>query len=236
MKLLYVSLFTCISITYAQSISVNNCILPTSFDKAMISNPDDEENYAEFVSLTPDTLFLNHVKETYYAFINNISTLFHEQLLIPKIIHQIWIGPRPFPEKALKWKESWQKMHPDWEYKLWTNADVQHFDFANKKYFNQATNWGEKADILRYELVYRFGGLYVDIDFECLKPFDWLHHCCDFYAGIQAIPLLFNHKLRVANGLIAARPEHPILAHAIARIKDFRQGPKVSTRTGPRLF
>ena len=100
------------------------------------------------------------------------------------------MGPHPFPKEAKAWQETWQNLHPDWEYKLWTNEDVELLDFENITYYNEAKNWGEKADILRYEILYRFGGLYADIDQSCLKPFDILHHTCDFYTGVHALPLM----------------------------------------------
>lgn len=210
--------------------------LPQSFDQAMISTEDDIEEYDLFLKETPDKFFLDILKEKYNYFINHIEELSQENPKIPKIIHQIWIGPNPFPKKAHTWKKTWQELHPEWEYKLWTNIDVKNLDLKNKKYFDEAINWGEKADILRYEILYQFGGVYVDVDFESLKPLDWLHHSCDFYAGIHAIPLLFKKKLRINNGIIAARPNHPILKRAIARIKNFRTQPKVSKRTGPEFF
>lgn len=37
---------------------------------------------------------------------------------IPKIIHQIWIGPKPAPSR---WMRSWRKKNPDWKYILWDN-------------------------------------------------------------------------------------------------------------------
>jgi mannosyltransferase OCH1-like enzyme len=30
----------------------------------------------------------------------------------------------------------------------------------------------KKTDILRFEILYQFGGLHKDTDFECLKPID----------------------------------------------------------------
>jgi mannosyltransferase OCH1-like enzyme len=213
-----------------------NITLPHSFDQAMISTDTDKKEYDLFLTETPDKIFLDLLKEKYHFFINHIEELMQESPKIPKIIHQIWIGPNPFPTKALKWKDSWQKIHPEWEYKLWTDADVIALNLKNKKYYDEAKNWGEKADILRYEILYRFGGVYVDVDFESLKPLDWLHHSCDFYAGIHAIPLLFKNNLRINNGIIGAKPQHPILKKALANVKNFRTQPKVSKRTGPEFF
>ena len=38
---------------------------------------------------------------------------------IPKIIHQIWIGPKPIPDQYKEFSQKMIEMHPDWEYHLW---------------------------------------------------------------------------------------------------------------------
>jgi mannosyltransferase OCH1-like enzyme len=104
---------------------------------------------------------------------------------IPKIIHQIWLGG-PLPATYKRWQETWQKKHPDWHYKLWTDLDLVDFPFTDRSRFERALDIREKADILRYDILLHFGGLYVDIDFECLKSFEPIHATCDFYTGLQA--------------------------------------------------
>lgn len=157
---------------------------------------------------------------------------------IPKIIHQIWIGPRPLPAACKKFQATWIKVHPDWEYKLWTNEDIENFELTNKKLYDQSTNWGQKSDIARYEILYRFGGLYIDTDFECFFPFDLFHHTCDFYAGI-----VDNRpsKFLIANGLIGSVPYHPILKAIIDNMtldKTEDQGDRnrIMETTGPYYF
>ena len=78
----------------------------------------------------------------------------------------------------------------------------------NQSLYASATNYGAKADILRVEILSRFGGLYVDVDVQALKPFDHLHHCYDLYAGIESLEFLW---LSLNNGVIGARANHPIL-------------------------
>ena len=147
------------------------------------------------------------VKNLYDTYISSIE--YDSQPRIPKTIHQIWLGS-PFPKKYLAWQKSWQKYHPDWEYKLWTDKDVEEFGLINKKWFDQARNYGQKADIARYEILYRLGGVYVDTDFECLQPFDILHHTCDFYVGIAQ-----ETGFKLFNGLIGSVPGNPILKECI---------------------
>jgi inositol phosphorylceramide mannosyltransferase catalytic subunit len=146
----------------------------------------------------------------------HLSITVSEAPRIPKIIHQIWIGG-PLPQKYLALQETWKKFHPDWEYRLWTDADLASFPFTDRARFEQATNLAEKADIFRYEILYQYGGLYVDTDFECLKAFDLLHHMCDFYAGLEAI-YYSRSPVKMGNALIASTPGHPILRKCLEKI------------------
>ncbi len=153
---------------------------------------------------------LRNIFQHIYA-VNKKNDVVATQPRIPLKIHQIWIGPRPVPEKFLWLMESWKKHHPEWEYKLWTNADLEKFPFVNKAAFDATPNWGMKSDILRYEILYQYGGLYVDLDFECRAPFDLLHYQYDFYTGLCS-----PHE--ICNALIAAAPGSPVMAKTVDSI------------------
>lgn len=137
---------------------------------------------------------------------------------IPKIFHQIWIGPKPFPEKYRKWQKTWSTV-AGWQYKLWTNEDVANYPLINRDLFEKAANIGEKADILRMEILCKEGGVYIDTDFECLQPqaFDLLNESYDFYSGITPLD---GKVLLIANGLIASVPGHPILRSYLENLKN----------------
>lgn len=153
--------------------------------------------------------------------------------LIPKVIHQIWLGS-PFPEKYIAWRDTWLQLHPDWKYILWTDKDIEKLNLVNKKMYMTSSNYGEKSDIARVEILYRFGGLYIDTDFECLKSFDVLHHCCEFYAGLDEGPTA------AFNGLIGSRKHHPLLKAYIENMKreahENDTTDEIEIRTGPHYF
>lgn len=152
---------------------------------------------------------------------------------IPKIIHWIWLGS-PLPERCAKLQKSWKTMHPDWVFKLWTDKDVKDFKLQNQEFYDRATNWGEKSDIFRYEILYRHGGLYIDTDFECIKPFDILHHTCDFYTGIG-----YLYDVYLYNGLIGTVPGHPIIKACIDNMNPIgapNDYDAIQYRTGPGHF
>lgn len=148
--------------------------------------------------------FLRHMYQK-----NNISKLQRSETpRIPKIIHQIWVGS-PFPEKYRHWQKTWQKMGPGWKYMLWTDTEIAALDLKNKALYNQSKNYGAKSDIARMEILYRYGGIYVDTDFECLKPalFNELNHYYDFYTGMHPI----DSGILLENALIASAPGNPIV-------------------------
>ncbi len=160
------------------------------------------------------------------------SGLKYQVLKIPKIIHQIWLGGL-VPKKYAKWMSTWSEHHPDWTYILWTDDDIQYLRLFNRDLFNKAKNYGEKSDILRVELINLFGGLYIDTDYECLKPLDQFHHCNSFY--VSAIPY-GGVGFATNNALIAAPPRHPLLKKLVETMKKSAKFPDLSNRTGPIYF
>ncbi|HZW61714.1 MAG TPA: glycosyltransferase [Candidatus Babeliales bacterium] len=112
--------------------------------------------------------------------------------------------------------------------------DVKHvFPLRNQIYYDKARNLGEKSDILRLEMVEKFGGLYVDVDFECKASFEQLHRCYDFYTGLQPISI---NAVVLGIALFASIPHHPVLQDYIANIANNSKHRLVIERTGPIAF
>ena len=181
----------------------------------------------------PKSFFLT-LKNSY----NNNKLRVENSLLpirIPRVFHQIWIGPRPFPEKYKRWQKTWQSI-PGWTYKLWTDKEVEQFPFFNKAAFYAEKNLGARADILRLEILYREGGVYVDTDFECLKPeiFNVLNSSYDFYCGMPPLEL----RLLINNAIIGAVPKHPIIQGCLEYIpvQQANTKPDDIVARGPGLF
>ncbi len=131
----------------------------------------------------------------------------------PQTIHQIWIGKKPFPEKYKAWQKTWQSI-PGWNYKLWTDKEVESYPLINRHLYNAEKNIGARADILRFEILYKEGGVYVDMDYECLRPelFDILSYYYDFYCGLTPLDL---GQFTLNNAIIASIPGHPIIKACI---------------------
>jgi mannosyltransferase OCH1-like enzyme len=155
---------------------------------------------------------------------------------IPKIIHQIWIGST-VPEQFKKFQKSWQFNHPDWDYHLWTQEDIAMLHLQNADLIAKSHNPGEISDIMRYEILYRFGGVFLDMDFECLNPLDELHYRYDFYIGIQPLD---SGLVQLGIGIIGSIPGHPLLKRVIEELRANYHNPllhnNAPARTGPLFF
>jgi len=133
--------------------------------------------------------------------------------VIPKKIHQIWIGGK-IPDKFKRLSETWTQFNPDWEYKLWGDEDIEGLNMINKKLYDRAKNVGIKSDILRYEILYKFGGICPDTDFECLKSFNDLIYLNLFTGnGYSTFPHVYC-------GLIGTIPEHEIFKRVLTELKN----------------
>jgi mannosyltransferase OCH1-like enzyme len=93
---------------------------------------------------------------------------------IPNIIHQSWKDEHiPYDIYKKSWVDSWAIQHPNWERMFWT--DEQNRQLVKTHYpefysFYQSLNPGiKKADFCRFLYMHKYGGVYVDLDFICLK-------------------------------------------------------------------
>ncbi len=103
---------------------------------------------------------------------------------IPKIIHYCWFGGNEVPEKDRRCIESWKKYCPDYEIIQWNE---QNYDVTQNQYMKEAYEsgrWAFVTDYARLDIVYRFGGVYLDTDVEIIRSFDELLELNGF-AGIE---------------------------------------------------
>ena len=131
---------------------------------------------------------------------------------IPKVIHQVWIGGK-IPEKYKRWTESWLVHNPDYDYILWDDRKVQDLSIVSTKVYMSQVNLGAKSDILRYYILEKFGGIYADTDFECLRPIPTRLLCSSGFAGLG-----YDNKPVVLNGLIGSEPGSRILQYILDRL------------------
>jgi mannosyltransferase OCH1-like enzyme len=71
--------------------------------------------------------------------------------------------------------QTWKEKHPDYQFYEWNNETIQSFPFKTQKQISQM--WGREryngvSDLIRYEILHRYGGFVAPADSECLQPID----------------------------------------------------------------
>jgi mannosyltransferase OCH1-like enzyme len=146
--------------------------------------------------------------------------------VIPRIFHQIWLGPDPFPREYVGYQRSWTRRHPGWELRLWTEDDLPG-DLERKEIYERLRRPAERSDLLRFELLARHGGVYLDADFECLRSLEPLLEGVTFFCA-------YNDPGRVNNAIVGSVRGHPLVVRAIRELRPRETfGPVDKGGTGP---
>ena len=130
--------------------------------------------------------------------------------MIPRVLHHIWVGPRPVPDH---WIKAWRQMHPTWTLRLWREADLADLPMGNRGLFDDfmaAGCWHGASDIARVAILQAEGGVYVDVDSKPLVTFERAPFmAAGFFAAYEPLNSIPG---RIANGTIGSEANHPILA------------------------
>lgn len=102
-----------------------------------------------------------------------------------KIIHYIWLGGKKKPRIIKKCIRTWRRFMPDYEIKEWneSNVDLDLCPFVREAY--NAKKYAFAADVIRFDVLARYGGLYFDVDVRMLQPLYSLIDECDAFAGYE---------------------------------------------------
>jgi hypothetical protein len=158
--------------------------------------------------------------------------------VIPLKIYQTW-HTKLLPKKMFENVKLMKIMHPRFEYYLFDDNDCRNFIKNNFNQdvlfaFDKLIPGAYKADLWRYCILYKNGGIYLDIKFKCIN-------------GFRLIALTekehFVHDLNengIYNGLIACKPGNEILLKCINKIvenvKTNYYGENMLYPTGPMLM
>ena len=172
----------------------------SKFDNDFVGNID---NYQEW-------LILSRQFEKYTEEINQNKDI---KAKIPKKIHQIWLGKKKLPAKYKIWINSWKRFNKEWEYKLWDEENIKELKVQDFDIYSRDINPGYRSDIIRYIILKKFGGVYIDTDFECLRkiPNNLLH-----YNFVSCT--IFGNKPSIANGMMMSSPNHILINNILNSI------------------
>jgi mannosyltransferase OCH1-like enzyme len=159
--------------------------------------------------------------------------------LIPKILHQTFHSKNNFSKEIKKNIDKIKKINPDWEYRIYDDSDI--IDFISDNYGARVLNYfnrinpkygAARADLFRYLLIYKCGGVYLDIKSTLDQPLNyvlnpedryllsnWKDKQQNKYAGWGFCPEVAN----IANGEfqqwhVIAAPGHPFLKAVIENV------------------
>jgi mannosyltransferase OCH1-like enzyme len=151
--------------------------------------------------------------------------------MIPKLIHLIWLGSKR-PEKFDYFLKRISDINFDYKVIEWNENNID-FELITKELYFNSENLGAKSDLLRFEILFRYGGIYIDYDFLQIKKFDELLSF-DFFAGAHE-----STPNEVWNSIIGSSKNNIICKKFLNSIKLLQLGIKnneidrVMNETGP---
>ncbi len=166
---------------------------------------------------------------------------------IPRVIHQTWKTDR-IPSQWEPLRDTWRRLNPQWEYRLWTDEDNVRLIAEHYPWFLQIFEGYDRAikrpDSVRYFIMHHHGGVYVDLDFEALRPIDGLLAGEDLVLGwepsehVEREAGVRSRGLTsiVGNAFLASRPAHPFWEAVFEALVSHHNMPSVLDATGPFLL
>lgn len=135
---------------------------------------------------------------------------------IPKIIYQTWHSHKLPPNIKLSVNQI-KNNHPDFTYNFFDDNDCrefikEHYDSATLNAFDRLIPGAYKADLWRYCVLYKTGGIYLDIKYKCVNGFNFNQVINNEHW------VLDNNNLDIYNALLVCNPGNPILLACIRQI------------------
>jgi len=151
--------------------------------------------------------------------------------LIPKKIFQTISNKENLDKRILENIEFLKRINPDFEYQLYDDNDC--YNFIKNNYDQYILNAYEKinscygpakADLFRYLLMYKYGGVYLDIKSTCIKPFSYIikdddEYILSYWSSIHPSGIFVrNLHGEFQQWHIICVPEHPFLKAVIDKV------------------
>ena len=141
---------------------------------------------------------------------------------IPRTLHFFWHDGR-FPTIDLNYEmKTCIDLHPGWEVRMWSLRDVVSLD-VNATVLDKLKELGHFSMIKTYfqsMVLQKFGGVFLDVDYICLKPLDELIYRYEYFAGLEPYTIWTSVPI-VNTGLHAAAVGSRIMKQFKANIERY---------------
>jgi mannosyltransferase OCH1-like enzyme len=162
---------------------------------------------------------------------------------IPRILHQTYKSTL-IPNAYRDYVTGCLSKNDGWQYYLWQDSDLE--TFVRDRYpfmWNKIEKFHtrlQKSDVLRYMILHYYGGIYIDMDVECVKPF------FPSLAGHSAFidqerrehsSILYGMEYSAMNSAMGTIKGHPFFAETIKELLNVsHDGKDVLGTTGPHML
>jgi hypothetical protein len=136
--------------------------------------------------------------------------------MIEKNIHFCWFGDLPISNKNLNNIQICKKINKDFNIKVWGNELLQEEDL-NIPYVRKCIEFKKFANISNFARLYlikKYGGFYLDLDVECIKPFSDLLYEFPKHENIYCYQLKNYKKAPINNAVFAGKSENNFISKA----------------------
>lgn len=164
--------------------------------------------------------------------------------LSSKCIHRLWLGPAPMPDDQIIFGEKWKLLNPDWVVIEWDQHSIDLERLRNKDVALDIYNRGgqtveaavQLADVIGYELIWEYGGIYVNTDIEPVRSMEYLYK--HYGVGDNAYAAR-EDRYRIVNAVLGGPPKHEFWNSIIDKLPDrYFKDPtaEMVETTGPALL
>lgn len=156
--------------------------------------------------------------------LEDFPTVDSDKPRIPHIIHQTYKTTQ-IPSAFTSYVKSFVTYNPGWTYVFWTDESARKLISDRHPYLLKL--WDNyklpinKADALRYVVLYEFGGVYADLDYECLRPLDrvTMKYACIFPTEPFEHSVFRNEiPYFINNAIMLCRPKHPFIKQILENL------------------
>lgn len=143
--------------------------------------------------------------------------------IIPLTIYQTWYT-KDLPPSMQKNVEQLKQQNPEFSYELYDDNDCRefiriHFSPDVLRAYDTMIPGAYKADLWRYCILYKNGGIYIDVKLACINGFKLIELCeSEHYILDREIPTIFNTPTPIYNALMVCKKNNPFLLEAIYKV------------------